>query len=371
MESSSPQSALLALSNDIASTVDRVGAAVYAVEARRRVGSTGFLVRPNLLVTADHAIDEDDEIEVVGADGATVEATLVGRDPSTDIAVLRLEHDAASHLALDTPGALRVGGIALAIARDDDGDLAAAMGIVGTVGAPWDTWSGGSLERFVRPALDLTPRFSGSPLVDATGALLGMNTWGLSRRRALTVPTDALARIVEAVLRGGGRIARGWIGVALQRVDLSPSVAHAAGLASHAGLIVLDVAEGSPADAAALCVGDVLVAAGDVRLRDVDDLQRVLAPGSVGTTVAFTIIRGSAATEVSVEIAEAPHAEKHEHEHGHDHGHRHEHEEHAEHEHGPQHGRKHGRHGHGPGSGGPPGPGGPGPAFNPRGRRGR
>src|ERR1700716_2442702 len=225
-------SALVALSNDVASTVERVAPGVVAVEARSRIGSSGFFIRPDLILTADHAL-ESDEIEIVRANGATETATVAGRDPSTDLALLRVAN-AGVPLEFAPPDAVRVGAIVLAVARDDDGDLAASMGVISAVGDAWRTWHGGEIDRFIRPDLSLYPRFSGSPLVDVTGRVIGLNTGGLSRRQSLTVPAATIRRVVDTLLTRGGRIPRGYLGVALHGVE--------------GGAIVLGVAPGSPAE---------------------------------------------------------------------------------------------------------------------------
>src|SRR6202011_2023492 len=169
-----------------------------AVEARARLGSTGFFVHPTLILTADHAL-ESDEVEIVRADGRTESVTIAGRDPSTDIALLRVEQP-GEPLEFAGADALRVGAIVLAVARDDDGDVAASMGVLSAVGAAWRTWHGGDIDRFVRPDLSLYPRFSGSPLVDVTGRVIGLNTSGLSRRQALTVPRLQILGVDQTLL---------------------------------------------------------------------------------------------------------------------------------------------------------------------------
>ena len=183
----------------------------------RAPGSSGFFIRPDLILTADHAL-ESDEIEIVRANGETETAAIAGRDPSTDLALLRVEN-AGMPLDFAAQDALRVGAIVLAVARDDDGDLAAAMGVISAVGDAWRTWHGGDIDRFVRPDLSLYPRFSGSPLVDVTGRVIGLNTGGLSRHQTLTVPASTIERVVDALLTRGGRIPRGYLGVALQGVE--------------------------------------------------------------------------------------------------------------------------------------------------------
>ncbi|HEY4440085.1 MAG TPA: trypsin-like peptidase domain-containing protein [Candidatus Elarobacter sp.] len=281
-------SALVALSNDVAATVERVAPSVVAVEARSRLGSTGFFVHPTLILTADHAL-ESDEVEIVRADGKSETATIAGRDPSTDIALLRVEKP-GEPLEFAKGDTLRVGAIVLAVARDDDGDLAASMGVLSAVGPAWRTWQGGEIDRFVRPDLSLYPRFSGSPLVDVEGKIIGLNTGGLSRRQTLTVPAATILRVTAALHEKGGRLPRGYLGIALQGVS--------------GGAIVLGIEPASPADKAGLIVGDVIVKLGDAAIGDAGDLHRELGADSVGKPVRLSILRGGAPRELEVVVGE-------------------------------------------------------------------
>jgi len=283
-------SALVALSSDLASTVERVGAGVVAVEGRGRLGSAGFYLRPHLVVTADHALESDD-VEVVLAGGITERAEIAGRDPSTDLALLRTP-SAGTPLAFAPPAALRVGAISLAVARDDDGDLAASMGVLAAVGESWRTWQGGTIDRFVRPDLDLYPRFSGSPLVDASGGVLGLITSALSRRQTLVVPTSTIERVVATLLAGGGRIPRPYLGVQLQTIPT--------------GVIVLGIEPESPAHRGGLIVGDVITAVDGTRVEDVSDLHARIGGATVGGSVTVALVRGGAPVEMKVTLGERP-----------------------------------------------------------------
>ncbi len=283
-------SALVALSNDIAGTVDRVAGGVVAVEGRARIGSSGFFIRPDLILTADHAL-ESDEIEIVRANGETEPAVIAGRDPSTDLALLRVKN-AGAPLEFASPDALRVGAIVLAVARDDDGDLAATMGVISAVGDAWRTWHGGEIDRFVRPDLSLYPRFSGSPLVDVTGRVIGLNTGGLSRRQTLTVPASTIERVVDGLLTRGGRIPRGYLGVALQGVQ--------------GGVIVLGVEPNSPADQGGLIVGDIITAIGGKAVEDADDVHAQLGAGTVGKQLFIDVRRGGTPHQVQATVGERP-----------------------------------------------------------------
>jgi S1-C subfamily serine protease len=283
-------SALVALSNELASVVERAGAGVVAVEARARLGSSGFYVRPNLILTADHAV-ESDTIEIVHAGGKSERAQIAGRDPSTDLALLRTQSTGVP-LAFASAEALRVGAIVLALARDDDGDLAASMGVLSAVGAGWRTWHGGEIDRFVRPDLSLYPRFAGSPLLDITGAVLGLNTRGLSRRQDLAVPASTIERVVDALLTRGGRIPRGYLGVHLQAIPT--------------GVIVLAVENGGPADKGGIVVGDVITAVDGAKVEDVDDVYGRLTSATVGKTLVVEVLRGGAPASVNVTVGERP-----------------------------------------------------------------
>jgi S1-C subfamily serine protease len=290
--------ALAALSNDIAAAVEAVAAAVVAVEARDRVGSSGFFIRPNTILTADHAV-ESDEIEVVYADGRTENARISGRDPSTDLALLTVATPGPAPLGVGTRAEARVGAIAIAVARDDDGDVAATMGVVGSVGAAWRTWRGGEIDRFIRADVSLYPRFSGSPLVDAAGRLIGMNTWGLSRRQAVVVPAATIERVTDA-LATRGRIARGYLGLAMQRIDLPGA------FGGGSGVIALGVAPGGPAERGGLIVGDIITTLAGRRIGDSDDIQALLDASSVGAQTVVGLLRGGKPHELQVTIGERP-----------------------------------------------------------------
>jgi S1-C subfamily serine protease len=295
-------SALLALSTDIAGTVERIAASVVAVEGRDRIGASGFFVRPGIILTADHALENDD-IEVVYAGGKTESARIIGRDPSTDLALLAVANTVATPIEASATEDVRVGAIALAVARDDDGDVAATMGVIGSIGAAWRTWRGGEIDRFVRPDLSLYPRFSGSPLVDAAGRLIGLNTWGLSRRQPVTVPAATIARVVEALVTRG-HIARGYLGIAMQAVELPET------LGGGSGVIALGIAPDGPAQSAGLILGDIITSLRGQRVSDSDDIQAALDASSVGTKTTVGVLRGGKPLELALTIGERP---------GHDH----------------------------------------------------
>lgn len=298
--------ALIALSNEIAGTIERTGGAVVAVEGGGRFGTSGFFVDEHHIITSDRAIDDDDAtVAIVHADGATEQAAIVGHDGSTDLALLRSTRSAPTVLPNAPDDELRVGSLAFALGRDDDGDLAATMGVISALGEPWRTWRGGELERFIRPDAGMAPRFSGGPLIDVHGRIIGMNSWGLSRRNALTVPAATIARVV-ASLAAGRRVARGYLGIAMQSLDLPAALAQIAQVEPGGGVIALGIESDGPAHRGGLIVGDIIVALDEKRVNDGDDVTQALGTASVGKTVSARIVRGGAAHSVTITIGERP-----------------------------------------------------------------
>jgi len=291
---------LVALSQELAAAVERVAQSIVTVDAGRRHSSSGIAWDEQYVVTADHAIEEED-VTLTLPTGTTARASVVGRDPSTDIALLRTDTPLQPAVHADL-GALRPGHFALAVARDGDGAVGASFGVISSLDGPWRTWRGGDVERFVRPDLTLYAGFSGGALADVSGRLVGMNTWGLSRRTALTLPVETLERVATQ-LRSGG-IKRGYLGVALQAVRLPRGLRERLEISGAGGAIVVDVAPGGPAERAGLVVGDVLLWLGDERVEDAGDLQASLRGELIGTTRSLRVLRAGTVQDLSIVIGE-------------------------------------------------------------------
>jgi S1-C subfamily serine protease len=295
---------LAALSGDLAAAVAAISPSICYVDAHPRRDASGIAWDAHHIVTVDHVVEREEEIEVLLHDGATARATLVGRDPSTDVALLRTDAALAPAPRADL-ASLAVGHLVLAVGRDEDGAPGASLGIVSSLDGAWRTWRGGDVDRFIRPDVNMYQSFSGGPLVDAQGRVVGMNTWGLSRRTALTLPVTTLERVIGALL-GGGRVSRGYLGVAMQAVRLPDSIRTSQGLEQSAGAIVVDVAADGPADRAGVTIGDVLLAIGSAVVEDSDDVQRALGSATVGTSQTLRILRGGIARELTATIGERP-----------------------------------------------------------------
>jgi S1-C subfamily serine protease len=301
-ETTSP---LLGLSNDLAGAVQKAGGAVVAVNARQRIPSSGIHWSPGVIVTSDHTVERDEEITVTLADGRTVPATLAGRDPSTDIAILKVQGVEASTADIGDSSALAVGQMVLAVGRPGEHGLSASYGVISALSGNWSTYRGGQIDQFVRPDLTFYPGFSGGPLVDARGQIVGMNTSGLTRGLGVTVPASTVNRVADQLL-SKGRIARGYLGLGFQPVHLPDSLKNTLSLTSNGGLIVVTVEQGGPAEQAGMFIGDVLVALDNTPITDIDAVQSMLGSDRVGKAITARVVRGGVLADVAITVAERP-----------------------------------------------------------------
>lgn len=295
---------LAALSRDLADAVERAAPGVVAIDARPRIPSSGVLWREGVVVTADHTIRREEAITVVLHGGRTARATLAGRDPSTDLAVLRVDGTAGTPAAavLGDGGSLRAGHLVIAVGRPG-ADATATLGIVSSSSGEWRTWRGGRLDRFLRLDMTIHDGFSGGALVDAGGTVVGVNTSGLARGQAITIPASTVERVTHDLLEKG-RVARGHLGLAMQSVRLPDAVASALHLPTHHALMVMGVEPGSSAADAGVLLGDVLLALDDRAVRDPADLIAALGPESVGHVARARVLRAGEPREIEVAIRE-------------------------------------------------------------------
>lgn len=295
---------LAALSEELAGAAAAGGASVVAIHARRRIPASGVHWRAGVVVATNHTIQREDDIEVTLPDGSRVAAELVGRDGGTDLAVLRLEGGGTA-VARPATGEARVGSLVLALGRPWTREVTAALGVVSAVGGEWHTWTGGRIDRLIRLDVAVHDGFSGGPLVDAGGAVLGVNTSALARGAPITIPTRTVERVVERLLSGGS-MRPGYLGVAMQVVRIPGALQAAAGIAQATGLLVVLVEPGSPAERAGVLLGDVLVSLDGAEVADPSDLQALLSYERVGKEVPLRLLRGGQTVDVRVTIAERP-----------------------------------------------------------------
>lgn len=293
---------LESLSADLAAATARAARAVAAVHARRRIPASGVVWRPGVVVATHHTVHKDSDIRVTLDGGQTARATVAGRDPGTDLVVLRLDQEAGTpaDVARDP---LHVGQLALAVGRPGE-HVTAAMGIVSAVGPAWRTWHGGELDQFVRLDVAVYDGFSGGPLVDAAGRVLGINTSALARAGAVTIPAATVDRVVDQLL-AGGRVRRGYLGLGSQPVRL-PDAVRAQLDGQETGLMLVALEPGAPAERAGLLLGDILVALAGRATADVDDVLAALAGDTVGRTLEARVVRAGALQTVPVTVGESP-----------------------------------------------------------------
>jgi S1-C subfamily serine protease len=295
---------LESLSNDLAGAVERAGQSVVAIHARRRIPASGIHWRPGVIVAAHHTIQRDEDITISLADGSSVAATITGRDPTTDLAVLKVDEAKVPVASFADDSGVRVGALVLALGRPGHA-VTASLGVISTVGGEWRTWHGGTIDRFVRLDISIYDGFSGGPLIDASGRVLGLNTSGLSRGAALAIPVSTVNRVVDQLVKSG-RVARGYLGLGMQAVRLPAALVERLSLPNDIGLMVVSAEPGGPGDKAGILIGDVLIAVADKPVADPAEVLALLGGDQIGKTLATRIIRAGEPKTLSITIGERP-----------------------------------------------------------------
>lgn len=292
------------LSQTLADAIAQAGQAVVAIDAGHRFSASGVHWQSGILVTTDHTLKREEAIPIVLPDQQTTTATLVGRDPGTDLAVLRLN---SAELAVGTiadSAQLQVGHLVLAVGRSHETGVNASLGVISALGKTWRTWNGGQIDQFIRPDLSIYPGSSGSALINTDGQILGINTTA-PRHQMLTIPAATINRVVNQLL-SRGRVVRGYLGVGMQPVQLPASLQQSLNLTSNGGVIIVSVEANSPADQAGLLIGDVIVGLGDRPVQDIRDVHEQLDPEQVGQPLKVKVMRGGQLIEQTVKVGERP-----------------------------------------------------------------
>ena len=296
-------SILETISHEFSSAAEKVGNIVVAVHARRWIPTSGIEWKKGVVVTVNHGVRRDEDIKVQIADGRTVSATLAGRDPTTDIAVLRIEEGYSSGPPLGDSTSLKLGHLVLALGRTRRGDLVASSGIIGGISGEWRNRSGGNLDQHIRLDLELYPGFSGGPLLNSRGEVVGINTRGLAHGRAVTVPVATVNRVVEELLNKG-HISRPYLGVAMQPVQVPDNMRSKLPAETRIGLLVAHVENGSPAEMAGVLLGDVVFEVEGKTIAHVDAVQDSLATAKIGNVLQVRVIRAGEIKPISITLGE-------------------------------------------------------------------
>ncbi|WNN88656.1 S1C family serine protease [Gloeocapsopsis dulcis] len=300
---STETSLLLACSNNLAAAVEQVASAVVAVNARQRIPSSGVHWHSGVVVTTDRALKREEEITVTLCDNRTVPATVAGRDSSTDLAVLKLPETNFPTAGIGDSKSLKVGHIVLAVGRSGENGISASMGVINAVGGAWRSWYDGQIDQFIRPDLTFYPGFSGGPLVDATGCVVGINTSGLSRRSNITLPITTVNRVVSQLLEKE-RITRGYLGLGMQPVHLPDNLQQTLNLQTNTGVIIVNVKPDGPGDRAGVMIGDILIALDGTPMRDSAQVLAMLEPERINQTLNAAMIRGGNLVQVAITVGD-------------------------------------------------------------------
>jgi S1-C subfamily serine protease len=300
---------LQAWSDRVADLVEALGRHVVAVHVGRHETASGVAWRADTVVTVAHALPRASDITLTLPGGATATAHLAGADGSTDLAVLRLDAGALEPVAASNDATLRTGNWVMAVARGGHGDLAVDHGLVGRTGPGWQTWRGGRIDRLIRLDGGLGAGFSGAPIADASGRVVGIATAALARGYGIVIPNATIDRVTQILLEKG-RVARGYLGIGTQPVALAaPPLAQLAEqleLDPAQGLLISSIAQGGPADQAGWLIGDILLELGDQKVCDLDTLQAALSGDRVGTRMRAGLARGGVLVQSAVTIGERP-----------------------------------------------------------------
>ncbi len=295
-----PQDHLAGLSAALADHVGAVSGCLVALHTGGARHASGILWQPDAVVASEQMLPDAEGFKLTLPGGASATGTLAGRDPSTNVAVLRLDPPVAATLPPPAE-APRPGALALVLGAGRTGGPTARLAMVHEVGPPWQSLAGGRIDALLR----LNARLGadeGGPVLDAAGRLLGMSTTG-PRRRALVIPAATIARVIGPLL-AEGRVARGWLGVALQPVAVPDALREAAGCA--AGMMVQSLAVGGPAEAAGVLPGDILLALDDATLARPRGLGRALGAERIGQSSTIRLLRGGTVQSIAVTIAARP-----------------------------------------------------------------
>ncbi|MCU0493604.1 MAG: S1C family serine protease [Chloroflexaceae bacterium] len=285
-------------SNQMADAVERASLGLVMVNGRVRQSASGVVYGPDMVLTADHVLEREDDLSIQTHDGRTLPAQFAGRDPASDLALLRVAGLNLSPLS-QAEGKARVGQFVLAVGRPSANGPMASVGIVSAVGGPLRTRRGGMLEQYIQTDATPYPGFSGGPLIDPSGTALGLLTTGLVNGVALAVPMEIAWR-VAATLAQHGSVKRGYLGISSQPVELPEG--QRAGRSQERGLLIVRVEPGSPAEKGGLLLGDILVGLDGQPVDDTDALQSMLIGNRVGASVNIEVIRGGGLYSVQVVV---------------------------------------------------------------------
>jgi len=296
--SESTSGVLASLSNDLASAVQRAGRSIVAVHGRRRFPASGLAWSTDQVLTAAHVLERDTDLSITAPDGTEYAANLVGRDPGSDLAILSV---AGANLQPIERSAetLAAGNLVLAVGRPGTPEPIASFGAVSSVGGAWRTAQGGLLDAYVRADVALLPGLSGGALADVQGRVVAMLSAHLAGGDPVGIPTSSIDAIVHRIVNGQ-TLRRAYLGVSTQPVEIQEVLRSRLGIDQAAGLMLLGLEPGAPAERGGLFAGDIVLAIGGRTVEDGEALQMALGPDAIGRSTPIKLIRGGDLREIIV-----------------------------------------------------------------------
>lgn len=289
-------SLIASLSEELAKVVQVAAPSAVRIDDGSRFTATGTIwAAEGVIVTTSHGVERDEDLAIELADGTRHTATLVGRDPSTDLAVLRVKAKGLSPVKRAQPEEVRVGHLVVALARPGSSNLQATIGIIS---ARQDSQTSDQEEHILYTDAVLYPGFSGGPLVNTDGRIVGLNNRMFGRGVGVALGIPIIARVAEELL-AHGRVRRGYLGIGAQPVVLEEGRRKSSNLKQEHALLIVQVKDGSPADQGGLMIGDILLSMNEQDTQDVDDLRRHL---QAGKKVNLRILRGGKTQALSVKV---------------------------------------------------------------------
>ncbi len=291
------------MSQALVELVEKTSAGVVAVKSAPHRVTSGVAFRDDLIAVANHSLRREERISVQTDKGEQAIATVLGRDPSVDLAFLRVEGLHLTPLPLRNPASAKAGMLAAVVGLTIDAGASASLGVLGAVGGPRRSWRGGTLDEFLRLDVNLYPSQSGAAVVDSEGALIGMATPALLRHSAVALPPSTLNRVADELLKEG-RIRRGYLGVGMQPVAIPPALQQEIQQQSESGLMILSVESESPAEKADWRLGDILVLLDGKPVTEIEELQTILRGDNVGQILSALLIRGGQKIDSQITVGE-------------------------------------------------------------------
>ena len=292
---------LTQLSDGLAAAVETAAPGIVRIEGRRRLAATGIVwTADGVIATAHHVVSERRQTQVGLPDGRVLPAQVIGRDPSTDVALLKIEATGLQPVPLAPADMLKVGHFVLALGRPGN-SVQATFGIISAQGESWRTGAGGTIDRYLQTDVVMYPGFSGGALINASGELIGLNSSALARGVSVSIPHATVQRIADTLL-AHGKVKRGYLGIKTQAVRLPEELG--AQLDQETGLLIAGVESGSPAEQSGLFLGDTVVKFAGHPIRHPDDLLSLLGGTALDQKTPLTVLRGGQLQELLVQVGE-------------------------------------------------------------------